>query len=65
MAMKIKYLFFCQRPEALPKLSWQKNDELSRLTRAALADVDAGRVVANQTVQDWANSLAITPIKRL
>ncbi|KSW27380.1 MULTISPECIES: hypothetical protein [unclassified Pseudomonas] len=29
----------------------------SRLTREALADVDAGRVIDHQAVQDWADSL--------
>ncbi len=34
-----------------------EKDERSRLTREALADVDAGRVVDHQTVQRWAESL--------
>ncbi|HLA34844.1 MAG TPA: ribbon-helix-helix domain-containing protein [Rhodocyclaceae bacterium] len=32
-------------------------DECSRLTHEALADVDAGRVVDHQAVQRWAESL--------
>lgn len=31
--------------------------ELERLTREALADVDAGRVINHQAVQAWADSL--------
>jgi len=34
-----------------------QEEERSRLTRDALADVDAGRVVAHQAVQAWADSL--------
>ena len=34
-----------------------REEELSRLTREALADVEAGRVIAHQTVQTWADSL--------
>lgn len=34
-----------------------QEDERSRLTREALADVDAGRVVDHQAVQRWAESL--------
>ena len=34
-------------------------DERSRLTRAALADVDAGRVIDHLSVQTWADSLRI------
>lgn len=34
-----------------------QEEERSRLTREALADVDAGRVIAHQTVQAWADSL--------
>ena len=41
----------------------EQEEERSRLTREALADVDAGRVIDNQTVQTWANSLsAETPL---
>lgn len=32
-------------------------DERSRLTRGALADVDAGRVIAHDAVLAWAHSL--------
>lgn len=32
--------------------------ERSRLTREALADVDAGRVIDHQAVQAWAESLS-------
>jgi predicted transcriptional regulator len=34
-----------------------QEEERSRLTREALADVDAGRVIAHQAVQAWAESL--------
>lgn len=34
-----------------------QEEERSRLTRAALADVDAGRVIDHQAVQAWADSL--------
>ncbi|UUC48084.1 ribbon-helix-helix domain-containing protein [Pseudomonas citronellolis] len=34
-----------------------QEDERSRLTREALADVDAGRVIDHQSVQAWADSL--------
>jgi len=34
-----------------------QEEERSRLTREALADVDAGRVVTHQAVQAWAESL--------
>ncbi len=32
-------------------------EERSRLTREAMADVDAGRVIDHQAVQAWADSL--------
>ncbi|MHC8365214.1 CopG family ribbon-helix-helix protein [Pseudomonas sp. ZT5P21] len=32
-------------------------EERSRLTREAMADVDAGRVIDHQSVQAWAESL--------
>lgn len=35
-----------------------QEEERSRLTREALADVDAGRVIDYQTVQAWADSLS-------
>lgn len=35
-----------------------QEEERSRLTREALADVDAGRVIAHQAVQAWADSLS-------
>ncbi|MDQ1918822.1 CopG family ribbon-helix-helix protein [Massilia pseudoviolaceinigra] len=35
-----------------------QEEERSRLTREALADVDAGRLVDHQTIQRWADSLA-------
>ena len=35
----------------------QAEEERSRLTREALADVDAGRVIDHQSVQAWADSL--------
>ena len=34
-----------------------QEEERSRLTREALADVDAGRVISHQSVQAWAASL--------
>lgn len=34
-----------------------QEQERERLTRAALADVDAGRVIDHQAVQAWADSL--------
>lgn len=34
-----------------------QEEERDRLTREALADVDAGRVIDHQTVQAWADSL--------
>lgn len=35
----------------------EQEEERSRLTREALADVDAGRVFDHQAVQAWADSL--------
>ncbi|MBD2840597.1 ribbon-helix-helix protein, CopG family [Pseudomonas sp. JM0905a] len=35
-----------------------QEEERSSLTRAALADVDAGCVIDHQTVQAWANSVS-------
>jgi len=35
-----------------------QEEERSRLTREALADVDAGRVIDHQAVQAWADSLS-------
>jgi predicted transcriptional regulator len=37
-----------------------QEEERSRLTREALADVDAGRVIDHQAVQAWADSLSTT-----
>ena len=38
-------------------------EERQRLTIEAMADVDAGRVIANQAVQEWAESLSTeTPL---
>ena len=34
-----------------------EEEERSRLTREALADIDAGRVIDHQAVQAWADSL--------
>jgi predicted transcriptional regulator len=34
-----------------------QEEERERLTREALADVDAGRVIDHQAVQSWADSL--------
>ena len=40
-----------------------QEEERDHLTRAALADVDAGRVIDHQTVQVWADSLSTdTPL---
>ena len=40
-----------------------QEEERSRLTREALADVDTGRIVDHQAVQAWADSLsADTPL---
>jgi predicted transcriptional regulator len=39
-------------------MSWiSQEEERSRLTREALADVDAGHVIGHQAVQAWAESL--------
>jgi predicted transcriptional regulator len=39
-------------------LAWiDQEEERNRLTREALADVDAGRLVDHQAVQAWADSL--------
>ncbi|MAA73351.1 MAG: CopG family transcriptional regulator [Salinisphaeraceae bacterium] len=39
--------------------SWiAQEEERDRLTREALADVDAGRVIGHQAVQTWAESLS-------
>jgi len=35
-----------------------QEEERQRLTMDALADVDAGRVIAHQNVQEWAESLS-------
>lgn len=40
-----------------------QEEERGHLTRAALADIDAGRVIDHQTVQVWADSLGTdTPL---
>ncbi|MEH6499585.1 MAG: ribbon-helix-helix domain-containing protein [Pseudoalteromonas distincta] len=40
-----------------------QEEERSRLTREAMSDVDAGRVIDHQTVQAWAESLSTgTPL---
>jgi len=40
-----------------------EEEERSRLTREALTDVDAGRVIDHQAVQAWADSLSTdTPL---
>lgn len=39
-------------------MAWvEQEEERSRLTREALADVEAGRVIDHQAVQAWAESL--------
>lgn len=41
----------------------EQEEERSRLTHEALADVDAGRVIDQQAVQAWADSLSTdTPL---
>jgi predicted transcriptional regulator len=35
----------------------EREEEYARLTREALADVDAGRAVSHQAVQEWVDSL--------
>ncbi|WP_411913587.1 hypothetical protein [Xanthomonas arboricola] len=45
----------------------EQEDERSRLTREALLDVDAARVIDHQAVQAWAESLdseAALPVPR-
>ncbi len=37
-----------------------QEEERNRLTREAMADVDAGRVIDHQSVQAWADSLGTT-----
>ena len=40
-----------------------QEEERSRLTREALADVDSGSVINHQTIQTWADSLSTdTPL---
>ena len=40
-------------------VAWiDQEEERSRLTREALTDVDAGRVIDHQAVQVWADSLS-------
>ncbi|MBU2853312.1 CopG family transcriptional regulator [Acidithiobacillus ferriphilus] len=44
-----------------------QEEERSRLTREALADVDAGLVIDHQTVQAWADGLVgdkVLPLPR-
>lgn len=44
-----------------------QEEERSRLTREALADVDAGQVIDHQAVQAWADSLGtdtVLPVPR-
>ncbi|MFT0623384.1 CopG family ribbon-helix-helix protein [Ectopseudomonas guguanensis] len=45
-------------------VTWiDQEEERGRLTRAALADVDAGRVIDHQAAQAWADSLSTnTPL---
>lgn len=39
-------------------MAWiEQEEERSRLTREAMADVDAGRVIDHRAVQAWADSL--------
>jgi predicted transcriptional regulator len=39
-------------------MAWvDQEEERSRLTLEAMADVDAGRVIDHQSVQAWADSL--------
>lgn len=40
-------------------LAWiEQEEERSRLTREAMADVDVGRVIDHRAVQAWADSLS-------
>lgn len=40
-------------------IAWtEQEEERSRLTREALADVDSGQVIDHQAVQAWADSLS-------
>ncbi|WP_295391419.1 CopG family transcriptional regulator [uncultured Thiodictyon sp.] len=51
----------------LPAEKVDQEQERSRLTREALAEVDAGQVIDHQAVQAWAGSLSTTealPIRR-
>ncbi|CAH0440321.1 CopG family ribbon-helix-helix protein [Ralstonia pseudosolanacearum] len=41
-----------------------QEEERSRLTREALADVDAGTVIDHQAVQAWADSLSTSKPKK-
>ena len=52
------------RPLKQALAAWiDQEEERSRLTREALADVDAGRVIDHQAVQAWAESLSTdTPL---
>lgn len=45
-------------------IAWiEQEEERNRLTREALNDVDAGRVIDHQSVQAWADSLSTdTPL---
>jgi len=41
----------------------EHEEERQRLTLEAMADIDAGRVIAHQAVQEWAESLSTeTPL---
>jgi hypothetical protein len=41
----------------------EQEEECRRLTLEALDDVDAGRVIDHQTVQEWAESLGTEKLK--
>ena len=45
-------------PEQALSASIDQEEERNRLTRGALADVDAGRVTDHQAVTAWAESLS-------
>lgn len=49
----------CPRVHVAGMAAWiNREEERGGLTHAALADVDAGRVIDHQTVQVWADSLS-------
>lgn len=64
-ATGVKSRFDGRAPEALRDMivtqalfAWIEQEDRSRLTREALADVDAGSVIDHHAVQAWADSLS-------